>query len=61
MKTKVRNKHRGSSLESFLKKEELYEEVHAGALKRCRQARGSLKGTKAMEVFMSERKRNRAS
>jgi len=61
MRTKAKNKHRGSSFESFLKKEGLHAEVQAGALKRCRQARGSLKGTKAMEVFMSERKRNRAS
>ena len=57
MRTKVKSKHRGSSLESFLKKEELYEEVRAEALKRYRRVRGSLKGTKAMEVFMSERKR----
>ena len=32
---KTRNKHRGSSFGSFLKKEGLYEEVHATALKRA--------------------------
>src|SRR5258708_4307751 len=32
---KTKNKHRGSSLGSFLKKEGLYEEVHAAALKRA--------------------------
>jgi hypothetical protein len=30
-----RNKHRGASFESFLKKEGLHEEVHAAALKRA--------------------------
>ena len=33
--TRNRNKHRGSSLETFLKKEGLHEEVHAAALKRA--------------------------
>jgi antitoxin HicB len=32
--TKNKNKHRGSSLEGFLKKEGLHQEVHALALKR---------------------------
>jgi DNA-binding Xre family transcriptional regulator len=32
---KRKNKHRGSSFESFLKKERLHEEVHAAALKRA--------------------------
>ncbi len=32
---KTKNKHRGSSFGSFLKKEGLYEEVHAAALKRA--------------------------
>jgi antitoxin HicB len=32
---KRKNKHRGSSFESFLKKEGLHEEVHAAALKRA--------------------------
>jgi hypothetical protein len=32
---KAKNKHRGSSFDSFLKKEGLYEEVHAAALKRA--------------------------
>lgn len=31
---KAKNKHRGSSFESFLKKEGLHEEVYAAALKR---------------------------
>ena len=31
---KTKNKHRGSSFESFLKKDGLHEEVHAAALKR---------------------------
>lgn len=30
-----KNKHRGSSFESFLKKEGLHEQVHAAALKRA--------------------------
>jgi DNA-binding Xre family transcriptional regulator len=30
-----KNKHRGSSFETFLKKEGLHEEVHAAALKRA--------------------------
>jgi antitoxin HicB len=30
-----KNKHRGSSFESFLKKQGLHEEVHAAALKRA--------------------------
>jgi hypothetical protein len=30
-----RNKHRGSSFESFLKKDGIREEVHAAALKRA--------------------------
>lgn len=30
-----KNKHRGSSFESFLKKDGLHEEVHAAALKRA--------------------------
>ncbi len=32
---KSKNKHRGSSFDSFLKKEGLYEEIHAAALKRA--------------------------
>jgi DNA-binding Xre family transcriptional regulator len=32
---KAKNKHRESSFDSFLKKEGLYEEVHAAALKRA--------------------------
>jgi DNA-binding Xre family transcriptional regulator len=32
---KVKNKHRGTSFESFLKKEGLHEQVHAAALKRA--------------------------
>jgi DNA-binding Xre family transcriptional regulator len=36
VKTKEKkNKHRGSSFESFLKKQRLHEEVHAEALKRA--------------------------
>jgi len=32
---KAKNKHRGTSFESFLKKEGLHEQVHAAALKRA--------------------------
>ena len=32
---KRKNKHRGGSFRSFLKKEDLHEEVHAAALKRA--------------------------
>lgn len=32
---RTKNKHRGSSFESFLKKQGLHEEVHAAALKRA--------------------------